>query len=162
MGNLRRSCDWPCSRSSAAGEYLAPVFSPITNGIIESCLKSFVGERLQELLLVELLEVLVLPLGGGSFWGGVGQGALTGLATGAATGAITAGVMAQVNGFNPWTGKDLPSIRYGSLNEKDLWTLADGDGLTAKRADGTWSLEEHVEFGSSKAAWKNDPWISLS
>ena len=34
--------------------------------------------------------------------------------------------------------------------------------MEAKNPVGTWSLGEHVSFGSGKASWLNDPWIATT
>jgi hypothetical protein len=51
---------------------------------------------------------------------------------------------------------------YRAVNEQDLRTIAEGRGIIAKSAEGTWSVGEHVELGSSRAAWANDPWIATT
>jgi hypothetical protein len=51
---------------------------------------------------------------------------------------------------------------YRAVNEQDIRTIAEGRGIIAKSAEGTWSVGEHVGLGSSRAAWANDPWIATT
>lgn len=51
---------------------------------------------------------------------------------------------------------------YRALTAADREALDAGRGITAKNPNGTWSLGEHVTFGSSRASRANDPWISTT
>jgi RHS repeat-associated protein len=53
-------------------------------------------------------------------------------------------------------------IVYRALNAKDSVRLKAGLGLEAKNPAGTWSVGEHVELGTGKASWANDPWIATT
>jgi RHS repeat-associated protein len=54
------------------------------------------------------------------------------------------------------------SLAYRALNAYDLKSLAAGRGLAAKAPEGTWTINEHILQGSSKAALENDPLIALT
>lgn len=51
---------------------------------------------------------------------------------------------------------------YRALNKADYERLQQGKGLLAKNPQGTWTLEEHVRFGSNKISLDNDPYISTT
>ena len=58
--------------------------------------------------------------------------------------------------------KTARNVAYRALNAKDAARLEAGLGLEAKNPAGTWSVGEHVELGSGKASWANDPWIATT
>ncbi|MCY9670507.1 RHS repeat-associated core domain-containing protein, partial [Paenibacillus alginolyticus] len=60
--------------------------------------------------------------------------------------------------------KDQNGYLYRALNEKDYASLSRNLGLEAKNPSGSWSLSEHVVWGSNKVKEpeKNDPWISTT
>ena len=146
----------------AIGQALAPTISGVTNGIASPVLRGVVGGAIGGTVTGGVLGGVGSWATGGNFWDGAGQGALTGFATGTVAGGISAGATARSRGFNPLTGRDLPSIRYRALNPQDAASIARGEGITAKSPDGTWTIEEHLQYGSSKAGGSNDPWISTS
>jgi RHS repeat-associated protein len=146
----------------AIGQALAPVFSPITNGIASPILRGAIGGSIGGTAVGGILGGINASMTGGNFLSGVGQGAFSGLTMGFITGGLASGAKAWVRGFNPLTGNDLPSIRYRAMSAKDAASVANGEGITAKNPDGSWTVEEHLQFGSSKAAKLNDPWISTS
>jgi len=51
---------------------------------------------------------------------------------------------------------------FRSLNSYDIESLKLGNGLWAKAPNGSWSLENHLVFGSRMSSWSNDPFIATS
>lgn len=90
------------------------------------------------------------------------NGMITGAAIGGGIGAGAAGIQAHRNGYNPFTGKDRSDIVYRALRADELNSVSQGKGLRAKNPDGTWTLEEHLKYGSRKESFANDPWISTT
>jgi hypothetical protein len=53
-------------------------------------------------------------------------------------------------------------VVYRALNAKDAQLMNEGVGLQAKNPAGSWGLREHVQDGSGRGSWGNDPWIATS
>ena len=52
------------------------------------------------------------------------------------------------------------NIVYRAIRPAEASALARGEGLVAKNPAGTWTASEHVQLGSSRASFANDPWIA--
>jgi RHS repeat-associated protein len=51
---------------------------------------------------------------------------------------------------------------YRAMTKSNAETYAKGEGLLAKNANGSWSLEDHLIKGSSPKSFLNDPWIATT